>query len=305
MFRRRQTSFSENTLQIKRKRLLKKLQFSKFTITVILLIILVSLSLYTIFFSGVFNLHTVEFNPRQINCAPIGEITASLPKNQNIIFIKAQQQANLIRAKFPCLESVNISKKFPDTILVHTTERKAAALLRAGVKTAPPIVDLPVEATGEASASSSSAQPKVVIDQFKIEESEYSQYFSVDAHGFILDENPVTDTPLPLFYYLNDSELKVNEYLEKGVMENALKILEKIQEMQLIVQSAKIEDENLFIDGPLRITFLLNKEIDAQIIPLQLILQKAKIDSEMIEKIDLRFDKPVVVYGKKNTRKGS
>jgi cell division septal protein FtsQ len=299
MFRRRRATFNDNMMQTKRKRLLKRLHFSKLSITIFLLVVLILLTFYTIFFSGVFTLKTVEFNPRQISCAPLEGIKAVLPKKQNILFIKAQEQAEIIRAKFPCLESVVIEKRFPDTLLIHVVERKTVALLRSGIKTVPIVVDLPVEATSEATASSSSAQPKVEPeDPFKIDEFLYSKYFSVDSHGFVLSENPVSDTPLPLFYYLDDQELMVYAHLEEGIMETALHLMQKLYEMQIIVQSAKIEEKNLFIDGPIRITFLLNKEIDAQIIPLQLILQKAKIDSEVIEKIDLRFDKPVVVYKK-------
>ena len=303
MFRRRRATFSDNTMQIKRKRLLKRLQFSKLSITIFLLVVLSLLTFYTIFFSGVFTLKTVEFNPRQISCASIEGIKALLPKNKNILFIKAQEQAEIIRAKFPCLESVVISKRFPDTFIINTVERKTSALLRAGIKIAPITIELPAESSAEATASSSSAQPKVEPDDpYKIDESLYSKYFSVDSHGFILSENPVIETPLPQFYYLDDQELSVNEHLEDGIMESALKLLQKLVETQVVVQSAKIEEKNLFINGPIRITFLLNKDIDSQIIPLQLILQKAKIDSEVIEKIDLRFDKPVVVYGKKAKR---
>jgi cell division septal protein FtsQ len=298
MFRRRH-SFSENTMQTKRKRLLKRLHFSKLSITIFLLVALTLLTFYTIFFSGVFTLHTVEFNPRQISCAPLESIKAVLPKKQNILFIKAQEHAEVIRAKFPCLESVVIEKRFPDTLLIQVVERKTVALLRSGIKIVPIVVDLPVESTTEATASSASAQPKVEPeDPFKIDEFLYSKYFSVDSHGFVLSENPVAENPLPLFYYLDDHELKVNEHLEDGIMLSALQLMQKLYEMQIVVQSAKIEERNLFINGPIRIIFLLNKEIDAQIIPLQLILQKAKIDSEVIEKIDLRFDKPVVVYKK-------
>ncbi len=42
--------------------------------------------------------------------------------------------------------------------------------------------------------------------------------------------------------------------------------------------------------------FSSNKDVDRQVDSLQLVLSKAKIDGTKIAKIDLRFDKPVIVY---------
>ena len=62
----------------------------------------------------------------------------------------------------------------------------------------------------------------------------------------------------------------------------------------------------LIVDSEPRVTFALNKEISRQSASLQLILRQAKMnldpdkpDSRSVESVDLRFDRPVVVYSKK------
>ncbi len=303
--KRRERTFSDNTMQVKRRRFLRKIHFSKLTITILLTTILILLSLHTVFFSGVFTVQTVEFTPRDIRCASIDAIKSALPKKTNILFINTEELAITLKAKFPCFETVRIAKKFPDILTFSLSERKTTVLLKTSVRTQPSTLILPepLTSTTEASASSQSAMPKLDEDPFKIDESQFSKLFSVDRTGFIIGENPSTDTALPMIYFVSYEELKVNEHLEEGLMESALLLLEKVKEQQLVVESAKIEGRSLFLNGPIRVTFLLKKEIEEQIIPLQLILQKAKIDSETVEKIDLRFDKPVVVY--KNQAKKS
>ena len=44
--------------------------------------------------------------------------------------------------------------------------------------------------------------------------------------------------------------------------------------------------------------FSLNKDLDEQLATLQNLLTKAKINNKRIKKLDLRFDKIIVVYGK-------
>jgi len=53
--------------------------------------------------------------------------------------------------------------------------------------------------------------------------------------------------------------------------------------------------EILFKDN-LQVIFSLKKEIEVQLDSLQLISSRAKIEGKKIKRLDLRFDKPVVVY---------
>ena len=67
-----------------------------------------------------------------------------------------------------------------------------------------------------------------------------------------------------------------------------------------------IVGDKLIIDTKPRLIFSLDKRLDYQTTSLQLILAQAKMNSDpsspgsaLIESVDLRFNKPVVVYSKK------
>lgn len=285
-----------------RKKLFAKPKISRMQVTIGLLIIFALLIIYSIFFSKLFSLKLVEFENKDLTCVDKTQVAKALPKDENLLFINIEQITDLIKSKYACLEYVELRKKFPDTVVISATERKIVAVLVSGVRK--PEVKVEVEVQ-EASPSSGSAALKRAIppvDDFKINEGDYSKTLGVDIDGYALVENPEPQEGIPVFYYLSDHSVELNQMVPEGIVQNALTISSKLYELGIQVNSQKIIDTSLYIDGPQRIIFLLEKDPLAQVIPLQLILQKAKIDSTPIEKIDLRFDKPVVVYGKKTTR---
>lgn len=300
-FKRRRPSFN-TPATVTRKKLFAKSKISRMQITIGLLIIFTLLIIYSIFFSKLFALKLVEFENKDITCVEKTQIASALPKNENLLFIHVEQITELIKSRYACLEQVSLRKKFPDTIVITATERKIAAILVAGVRKPEVEVDVAVV---DASPSSASAAPRLTIppvDDFKINEGDYTKSFGVDLDGYALIENPEKIENLPVFYYLSSHPIEINHMVYEGTIRNALILSAKLYELGIQVDSQKIIDTSLYIDGPQRIIFLLEKDPTEQIIPLQLILQKAKIDSTPIEKIDLRFDKPVVVYGKKTTK---
>lgn len=293
-FKRKRPTFSTSPT-IPRKRFFRRPEISRTKVTIILLVIFLLLIVYALFFSKLFKLRLVEFEPKTISCVEKNLIAAVLPKDQNILTINVERAANTIQTKFPCLEYVSMRKKFPETVVIMARERKMVALIRSGIK----VPEIKVEVS-DASPSSQSAMPRIPPrDDFKVNEGDFNKSFAVDKDGYVLAENPVTEEQLPLFYYLSDQELEINHMLESDTVPHALALSTKLWEMGIEIKTQKIIDTSLYIDGPQRIIFLLEKDVSEQVIPLQLILQKAKMDSTPIAKVDLRFDKPVVVYNKK------
>jgi len=294
-FKRKKPQFSLSPT-IQRKRFFCRPQINKTKLTIILLVIFLLLITYALFFSKLFKLRLVEFEPKTISCVEKNLIAAVLPKDQNLLTINVERLAATIQTKYPCLEYVSMRKKFPETVVIVASERKMAAIIRSGLK----VPEVKVEVS-EASPSSQSAMPRIPPrDDFKVNDGDFNKTVAVDKDGYILAENPVTEEQIPIFYYLSDKELEINHMLGENVVSHALVLSTKLWEMGIEIKSQKIIDTSLYIDGPQRIIFLLEKDVSEQVIPLQLILQKAKIDSRSIEKIDLRFDKPVVVYSKKS-----
>ncbi|KKS13713.1 MAG: hypothetical protein UU67_C0020G0034, partial [Candidatus Daviesbacteria bacterium GW2011_GWB1_41_5] len=56
---------------------------------------------------------------------------------------------------------------------------------------------------------------------------------------------------------------------------------------------------SLIIFAQYKVILSLQKDIPLQLASLQLITEKAKIDGRLIEVVDTRFNKPVVVYAPK------
>ncbi len=274
---------------------MKKLNFSRMHISITLLVIFAVLSFYTLFVSGIFNLQSIKFVPESLECASTEKIREILPRGKNMLFLNSEELATIIKAKFPCLSSIRLRKQFPDTISVSISERIPAAFLKVGVFVPEPLVlDTP-----EATSSSQSAQPQVTRDEFLFNDAEFPQLYAVDKEGVILTENPGYVPDIVTFYFESERELRPSEVLDKDLIQNSLGILAQLKERSIAVDQAKVSRDSLYILGESKYIFKLKKDPGRQVISLQLILQKAKIDSVSVDKVDLRFDKPVVVYNKK------
>lgn len=291
-FRRRPTT--TNTV-ITRKRFLRKLYLSRMQLSLGLLIIFSLLVLYTVFLSGVFKVHTIKLIPAELHCASSDKIKENLPRGRNILFIDTAELTAILRTKFPCLYTVEVRKQLPDTLSISIAERAPVLFLKVAV-VAPEAVSL---ITPEASSSSQSAVPVVQKDDFLIDENAFSRLYAVDSEGVVLLENPEF-ADVPILYYESEKELEINQIIDKTIVQNSLGILKQLKERGISVSQAKISSDSLYILGESKYVFMLKKDLDRQVISLQLILQKAKIDSVSVDKVDLRFDKPVVVYRKKN-----
>jgi len=119
--------------------------------------------------------------------------------------------------------------------------------------------------------------------------------FWVDQLGVLFAKAQLLEN-LPLIYWVND-ELAVGKQVNTQQLNNLREILAKLGPMELIRVN---EAGNLMLIGSdkQRMLFSLNREVNSQLASLQLIQQKSKIESKEINLIDLRFNKPVVIYTK-------
>lgn len=111
--------------------------------------------------------------------------------------------------------------------------------------------------------------------------------------------------------YLYNSKISLGQELGASI-NNALKILSKTKTFGVDAEKSWVIDNFLITDttSKSRVIFKLNDKVDIQIASLQLILAEAKInhrtiptepgiDSNKLEFIDLRFDKPIVRFAPK------
>jgi hypothetical protein len=123
----------------------------------------------------------------------------------------------------------------------------------------------------------------------------------VDKKGVVFSQDG--DTSLP-FLFFPDPTIKLGSTLNAEMFSAITYLFQKTTESLGSPFQAKIENNNLLVDTRPRIIFSLNgaqngwlqQDILRQVASLQLILHKAKIESKLMESVDLRFDRPVVIY---------
>lgn len=78
----------------------------------------------------------------------------------------------------------------------------------------------------------------------------------------------------------------------------ALELASKLSRTDFSAASIRIVEDDLVVypSQDFAVTFTAKKDLDNQIDSLQQVLARSKIDATKIAKIDLRFDRPVIVY---------
>jgi len=91
--------------------------------------------------------------------------------------------------------------------------------------------------------------------------------------------------------------LKEGDFFPQEKVKKTLALIRKLGLLELKVKETIWQDQGLEIilfDSPARTFFSLEKDLDFQVNSLQLILKRARIESKVFEKIDLRFGKPII-----------
>ncbi len=86
-----------------------------------------------------------------------------------------------------------------------------------------------------------------------------------------------------------------SENIDSKEVKNTILIINKLISFNFeIKKSSILPKKDLLIEGEYKIYFNLEKNLDIQLASLQLILNQAKIESNKVEYIDLRFRDPVI-----------
>ncbi len=202
----------------------------------------------------------------------------------NMLFI-GDKIKHKILDKYICVKDVRLEKKFPGSIRIIVSGRSALSSV-VTYKEADRKLALDLKSM-EASSSSQSA----LLDWSRPSMS--SQEFLSDDSGVLFAIFAGESLPR---LYMPEQSVKLGQRLNEGLFWKISTVFEGLKKSEVSFSEALIFNEELLIINPSKIAFSLKKDLSKQLISLQLILQKSKIDSSMIESIDLRFDKPVVKF---------
>lgn len=263
----------------------RKLREPKFkkrsALIIFLLIIFFILTLFLFFSSNFFTIKRIEIKSEKIDCANEGQLKDAISlSGQNFFLVNTQNVIKNLLARFTCVGNINLSRSFPDKIKLEFIGREPVATL----------INLQKSEASVSALVTNIATPSA---------EQIQQSYSVDSEGVIFAKLE-GELNIPKIYVF-DLDIKENN-LRNELIASGLKILDRVRTFGLEVQDTWIKDDIFLInsiDGEPKVIFRLNSTIDVQIASLQLILQKAKIDENRLEFIDLRFDKPVVKFAPK------
>lgn len=235
---------------------------------------LVIFFIFVIFKSNYFKIKIINIKADNVSCVDENNLTErSTLLGNNFFFIDEQKIEDKLKKDFICIKNINFSKRLPSKIIIDIEGRKGVAVL-ATVK------------YSEASISSiieNIATPPRILPK---------DSFLVDDSGVVFVNNDGL-TKLPRIDVVG-LDIAVGFKFENDYLKKTLKIMNELEHLVIDNPSVLILNKFLISQSKPKIVFNLDENIDIQIASLQLILQKAKMDSEEFEFIDLRFDKPLV-----------
>lgn len=283
----------------------KKLKRLLLILTIILSAALTVLVGFQVFNRSVINKFEIEAD--NLTCTDRDQVLNFVKKSDLKYFtFRKEDLEKSLKKKFFCIGKMDIQLNYPDRIKVKAFGREPVFIL-VPLNTqfdTNPVVDLPDDFK-IATQSSMAAQPLKVIDDFisGINESSESGKFLVDEEGVVFDSlNSQLSFPK---LQIVGMDIKVGGKIEGDLIRKTREVSEGLKTMELPTDNMIILGNKLIINSKPRIIFVLDKRLDYQIASLQLILAQAKMNSDpsrpgsdSIESIDLRFNKPVVVYSK-------
>lgn len=246
--------------------------------------------------SKVFVVKSIDIKLNNAGCVSEQQVKSLLSlQGKNILLTDFNNLDNKFRSKYICVKDINFTKQLPDKILVQVNGRTGVAVVRTISTEAATSANLLDLSTPSSSGSATPSAQLQILDGYK------GIPYLVDEEGIIFaqaDEGVNLPTLL-----LSGVGLDFGKGLKNDLIKKAVVIIQKLKDFNLEIKQAIIySNKYLLIDGKTRVQFNLEKDVNIQLASLQLILDKAKIDSENMEIIDLRFDKPVVKIPQKEKK---
>lgn len=258
----------------------KKLLNSLLRLTLFVSSIAVITATFYYLLGSFFEPKNIKLHLENIDCAREDEIKPYIKISSINLFDENDEVEQRIKSKFSCIKSVKITSNYINKVFdINISGRVPKAIL---------------DIVSEATPSSSTA----ILKKGDYQEGK----IIVDEDGILFAKADQLSN-LPVIRLVNKT-LSIGEYAGLEV-QNAMTILEKLSSLHIDVQSKKIIANTFFVsDQERKYYFDLSKDLGEQIASLQLILSEAKINSRPIESVDLRFDKPVIMYtGKINGKR--
>ncbi len=246
-----------------------------------LLLTLIAVGLVSFFKSPLFTVSTLQINlPDGITCASKEEVSDfSGVLGKKIFLIGTDSLSRKLTKKFGCIENFIVKKGWPSKVTIEAAERQAVGLI-VFFKDNPTI-------SGESSESARLATSSWT--------SEIAGNFLVDKSAVVYRQVESSGSALPKIITSGEP---ITGGLPRGKIKDAVEIVASVD------KAIPLEQVEIWPDGRIvaytydksQIVFGDDQDINGAVRALQLIVTRATIEGKKFGKIDLRFEKPVVVY---------
>src|SRR3989344_6936717 len=138
---------------------------------------------------------------------------------------------------------------------------------------------------------------KVEVDRPLVKVGDKNIYLT--ENGFVLEGQ--NQGNLPTIFFDKEPELRPGEKIEDATAIYSLSLISQIGKTDFVATSIRILNPamiSVYNRENQAVIFTSEKDAGRQVDSLQLILSESKIEPSKIEKIDLRFAKPVITYQK-------
>ena len=218
---------------------------------------LVAAGAFTFMQSDFFSIRYLDCQVDHQPCLPTQEDLFLEFLGKNIFTLKGSDRISKIKEQIYLYEDITLQKKLPNRITINLTRRQAVGLITSLGKPS-----LSFDREGVLFSPNDQELNSPLVQVYP----EFPLQLGVKA--------PELAKLAELFTLLSDQQVRLSDYIldDRGVIKTH--------------QTDK-----------LGIVFDLNQDLAKQVASLQLILSRSKIEGKSISSIDLRFDKPVVVFG--------
>ena len=192
-------------------------------------------------------------------------------RGQNIFLLKSAELENVLLTNFQGAKGVAVAKVLPKRIVVNVVERTPLAVIYS---------------------------------------SGWSNGYLVDDVGYVLGIVDPKKTLIPKIDYngersetletdgTHEGDVRVGYFLDEKLVRTYVVILKAIDREKLHATSMLIGKDELIlgISGSVDVVLATNKDIDASVSTLSLLLKQLAADGRKPKRIDLRYDKVVVLF---------
>jgi cell division septal protein FtsQ len=123
-----------------------------------------------------------------------------------------------------------------------------------------------------------------------------TDYYFFDSQGMVLSRSTISDQYSWLEVY---SQFPLTEGVVSWQLQKTAELINELKSNQINIKTWQLtesDDLETRLGNDARIVFSLTNNIKKQVGALQLILSRSKIEGKSFQSLDLRFEKPVVIY---------